>query len=240
MTILIPSCQKEKNRPPSLGWINLPYGPNSGLVGWTYLYWITVYDSDWDSVAARFDWGDGDTSDWSPWQGEEDTLELGSEIKIGGTCETIYMFHSWQYPGTYYIKAQAKDKKEAFSEWSKSNPIIISDTLANQPFSVSSIHFCSSKVCVDTVNQFLSLVCEHEVYYITNRFNFSCKGISELTSWALSDDSACLLQTWSYPETYYLKRKAKNVGILTLEWLKENEIIISSNSILKGREAPLE
>jgi hypothetical protein len=57
---------------------------------------ILFIDPDGDSISIRFDWNDGDTSGWS-------------NYFVSG--ETIKVSHIWQNPGTYSVKAQARDKK---------------------------------------------------------------------------------------------------------------------------------
>ena len=109
LAILIPGCKK-KNHPPYAPYT--PRGPANGLVNLTYGFSSLAIDPNYDSVAIRFDWGNGDTSDWS---------------KLVGTDQIVTMSYSWALPNTYYVKAQAKDVKEAFSEWSL--PLYVTITL---------------------------------------------------------------------------------------------------------------
>ncbi|UCG43131.1 MAG: hypothetical protein JSU73_00510, partial [candidate division WOR-3 bacterium] len=71
----------------------------------------TAADPDGDSVAIRFDWGDGDTSNWSSWAASGDTIS---------------MKHSWSDSGTYLIRAQARDTKDGTSDWSIGHQMAIS------------------------------------------------------------------------------------------------------------------
>ncbi|MFB0509893.1 MAG: hypothetical protein ACETVX_05305, partial [bacterium] len=80
------------NHPPNVPSIS---GPSSGYIYTSYTFTSSTTDSDYDSVAIRFDWGDGDTSDWSQWKPTGDSVQLS---------------HFWLYPGTYGIRVQAKDK----------------------------------------------------------------------------------------------------------------------------------
>jgi hypothetical protein len=92
---------KKKNQPP--GAPSSPSGPTSGHIGGRYYYKTLSEDPYGDSVEVRFDWGDGDTSGWSQ------TIRSGDSITIG---------HSWLSPGTYSIRAQAKDAGGDSSVWS--------------------------------------------------------------------------------------------------------------------------
>ncbi len=89
-----------------------PSGPTSGYINIPYIFSSSASDPDGDSIAIRFDWGDGVTSDWSRY------LPSGSSIS---------MSHSYSRPGTFYIKAQAKDIHNDTSAWSSSVTIDIEE-----------------------------------------------------------------------------------------------------------------
>lgn len=81
----------------------VPSGPSSGAVGIEYTFWSNAEDSTGKDVAIRFDWGDGDTSQWSPW------------VRPG---DTVKMSHTWTASGTFNTRAQAKAQNSATSDWS--------------------------------------------------------------------------------------------------------------------------
>jgi len=82
----------------------LPRGLSFGFVDSTYTFWSRVFNPEGDSSAMRFAWGDGDTSSWSSYRINRSTISDS---------------HSWSSPGTYYIKAQAKDKHGVTLLWSR-------------------------------------------------------------------------------------------------------------------------
>jgi len=88
----------------------VPSGPDSGYVSHSYTFSSSATDPDGDQVSIRFDWGDGDTSNWS---------------NFVNSGQTISMSHSYLSTGTYYIKAQAKDDKGNLSDWSSTHSINI-------------------------------------------------------------------------------------------------------------------
>ncbi len=98
-TVILSGCKK--NKAPDVP--STPDGPTSGIMNIEYTFTSSAEDPEEDSVAIRFDWGDGDTSEWSSW-------------KVSG--DSFTMSHSWSDSGTYSIKAQAKDKKDVISDWS--------------------------------------------------------------------------------------------------------------------------
>ncbi len=88
----------------------IPSGPSEGVKNASSTFSSSATDPDGDSISIRFDWGDGNISDWSPYF-------------PSGT--TVSMSHSWQNLGEYSIKAQAKDEEGATSSWSSGHQIRI-------------------------------------------------------------------------------------------------------------------
>ncbi len=90
-----------------------PWGTTSLRVNQSATFYTTVEDASTDSVSVRFDFGDGAYSDWSNF------------VAVG---ETVSMSHSWNAPGTYYVKAQAKDVDDNRSVWSVGLAVSVSDS----------------------------------------------------------------------------------------------------------------
>ncbi len=105
------SCKKKpkENTPPNIP--QTPSGPSSGQINISYDFSTFATDPDGDSVSYQFDWGDGTQSNWS-------------SFVPSGTSVT--MSKSWSNPGTYYIKARAKDRQDSTSNWSDGHQITIS------------------------------------------------------------------------------------------------------------------
>ena len=97
----------EPNNPPEIRELE---GPPTGLVGNTLVFTTQASDPDSDSVTVRFVWDESDTSDWSEYQAS------GSRFDIFGDT------------GTYAVKTQAKDNRQAESNWSDSLVVTISDS----------------------------------------------------------------------------------------------------------------
>ena len=116
LIIVLFSCKKKNtvtdNNPP-----NTPLAPqvfvDTSEIGEKVTFTITVFDPDEDSVAARFNWGDGDTSGWC------DFLPSG---------DTVIGKHCYRSIGTFYVKARAKDNHEETSDWSEPDSIVIQDS----------------------------------------------------------------------------------------------------------------
>jgi len=97
--VLTPGCKK--NHPPDTPAV--PSGPSSGAVGVEYSFSSSATDPDGDDVAIRFDWGDGDTSDWSGW------------VRSG---DTVAVNHTWSSSGSFNARAQARVPGSVATDWS--------------------------------------------------------------------------------------------------------------------------
>jgi hypothetical protein len=80
---LLLGCKKKNQAPDRAA---VPSGPTTGLVDSVLTFTSSATDPDGDSVAIRFDWCDGTTSEWSDW------------VASGGTAT---MSHSWANPGAF-------------------------------------------------------------------------------------------------------------------------------------------
>ncbi|MEO0215816.1 MAG: hypothetical protein ABIL14_02230 [candidate division WOR-3 bacterium] len=102
------SCKS--NKPPEIPQI---IGIDSGAIG-NYTFSSFAKDPDGDSVTIKFDWGDGDTSEWSQF------VESG---------DTISMSHFYDSLGNYEIRAKAKDIHNSESDWSAPHTLLIGSGL---------------------------------------------------------------------------------------------------------------
>ncbi len=96
-----------KRGPPVIG---VPSGPTSRRAGAMLVYSSYAIDPAGDSVAIRFDWGDGDTSDWLAW--------------VQSSAHAVDS-HCWSAAGTYSVRAQARNLAGALSDWSQPLPVAV-------------------------------------------------------------------------------------------------------------------
>ena len=96
-----------------------PQGPAKIGAGTSKQYSTSATDPEGDQVQYRFNWGDGETSDWS-------------SLVDSGTSVT--MSHTWDDPGNYEIKSQAKDSNGEKSVWSDTLAIEVVGVCAGGPY----------------------------------------------------------------------------------------------------------
>jgi thermitase len=87
---------------------NRPSGPAQGRPGTEYTYITSMIDPGVNQVYYKWDWGDGELSDW-----------LGP-YNPSATAEAS---HTWMQKGSFQIKVKAKDVYDVESEWS--DPLVV-------------------------------------------------------------------------------------------------------------------
>ena len=89
-----------------------PSGPATGLIEIEYTFTATTTDPEGDNISFKFDWGDGNYSDWV------------GPYPSGGTGSAK---HSWAALGVYQVKVKAKDDHGGESGWSVGHTMTIVD-----------------------------------------------------------------------------------------------------------------
>ena len=88
-----------------------PLGPTCLKVGVKGTYSVFSRDPDGGQVKYRFDWGDGNFSDWTIFV-DSDNFESKD--------------YYWSTPGTYVVKAQTRDDQQEESGWSDGLTVYVS------------------------------------------------------------------------------------------------------------------
>jgi hypothetical protein len=105
--LLVVGCPKKNHAPDAP---SVPSGPSAVAKGALATFSSAATDPDADSVCIRFDWGDGDTSDWRQY------------VASG---ESVSMTYAWNAVAVCSVRAQAKDRSSLISTWSQPHAIHI-------------------------------------------------------------------------------------------------------------------
>lgn len=87
-----------------------PIGPGQTTVGEECRFRTWSYDPDGEDVYIRFDWCDGDTTDWG---------------LMPDTASYFDRWHAWDVPGMYLIRAQARDIDGQHTDWSGGEILVV-------------------------------------------------------------------------------------------------------------------
>jgi leucine-zipper-like transcriptional regulator 1 len=207
--VFISGCKK--NRPPHPPYT--PSGPSVGAINKKYNFSSLAIDPDGDNITMRFDWGNGDTSVW---------LSDLAEIWVASE-QTVSRSHSWSVPDTYYVRAQAKDKKENISEWSMSHCLVIAFNLPPNAPSISGPSIGS----IFVPYTFCSTTADPDSDKVAIRFDWCDGDTSDWSSWISCGDSIWMGYSWTHSGTYYVRTQAEDSGGLTSNWSLPHSIIMN-------------
>ena len=169
-----------------------PTGPNRGAINREYTFSTRTTDPDGDQVYYKWDWGDGQSSDW-----------LGPYA----SGLTVQASHTWMQLGTYEIKAKAKDVNEATSGWSE--PLNISIVNNNPPNMPTMDGPASGTPGVAYLYTFSTTDPDGDIVYY-----FVDWGDETTSGWLGPHQSgvqASASHSWSQQGTYVIKVKAKDI-----------------------------
>jgi len=99
----------------------IPTGSASGYHGESYTYSTSASDPEGQKVKYEFDWGDG-TSDWTGWV---------------GSGKSASKEHTWSNPGTYCVKAKARDESGDDSDYSECYHVTMGNRAPDVPYNPS-------------------------------------------------------------------------------------------------------
>jgi hypothetical protein len=207
---LQPGCKK-KNQVPDRAAV--PSGPTTGFRDSVLTFTSSATDPDGDSVAIRFDWGDGDTSDWS-------------SFKAGGA--SIASSHSWADSGTYTVRAQAEDVNGALSLWSDGSQIAIgTPVINNDPPDTPTTPTGDSTGDVSISYPFASSATDPDGDSVAIRFNWGDGVTSDWSSNVASGSVVTMSHAWSASGPYDVRAQAKDVNGEESVWSDGHRIVIS-------------
>jgi len=95
-----------------------PSGPTFIEMGVKYAYSISTFDVDGDQIRYRFNWGDGNISEWS-------------DFVVSNT--SVSMSHYWGFISVYEIKVIAQDINGLNSSWSHALNVTVSQADLDEP-----------------------------------------------------------------------------------------------------------
>jgi outer membrane protein assembly factor BamB len=185
-----------------------PAGISNGGYNTTYEFTSAASDSDGDSVALKFSWGDGATSDWSPW------------VASG---ETVAMSHSWSSAGSYQVKTQAKDRPGLTSDWSATFAVTI---VATQSPNTPGAPTGPSAAPKDSLCSFTTIATDPDGDGVSYRFEWGTGDTSAWTDWVPSGQPATMQYTLPRAGTPGVRAQARDVNEALSAWSNPHAVTI--------------
>ena len=179
---------------------SVPSGPTEVAEDSLASFSSTATDPDGDSVAIRFDWGDGDTSDWSQYVAPGDSASIK---------------HAWPAVAVCSVRAQAIDRKGLTSAWSAAHVVQVANRHApNTPFVPSG----PTEVAKDSLASFLSSATDPDGDSVAIRFDWGDGDTSDWSSLVESGTSASDTHRWSSADTYEVRAQARDAHGASSAW----------------------
>ena len=160
------------------------------------------------------DWGDGENSGWDgPYP----------------SGETVTLSHTWTSPGTYLVKAKAKDIYNEQSAWTDS--IVVTIVENDLPTTPTIDGPTSGKAGIPHTYTFTSTDPDGNAisYYI----KWGDGSITNWTSFQPSGSPCTVIHNWEFQGKYTIEAKAKDVYDAESDWA-ELKINIPRNRIISS------
>ncbi len=196
------------NRAPNVP--SIPSGPTSGVTGTTYSFSTSATDPNGDQVKYTFSWGDGTTT----------TTAL---VNSGAAASAS---HKWSTPGTYLVKARAKDSKGLASAYSNSLTVTIA---ANRAPNMPLVPSGSTSGITGTSYSYTTSATDPDGDPVKYTFNWG-DGKTTTTGLVDSGTAASSSHSWTAVGTYLIKAKATDSKGLASAYSSSLTVKIAANS----------
>jgi hypothetical protein len=197
------------NQPPVTPIIS---GPNNGLVNYNYTFSIgPISDPDGDSMYSKWDWGDGNITDW-----------LGPY----GSGQIVTASHAWTHVGVYEIRAKLKDTFGSESNWSEPFTITI---IENGPPAIPTISGPSDGIVNHDYTFSIGPISDPDGDSMYCKWDW---GDGNITEWLGPYSSGQIIYAshlWILPGIYEIRAKLKDTYGLESNWSEPHPMTIIEN-----------
>ncbi|MCX6842479.1 MAG: PQQ-binding-like beta-propeller repeat protein [candidate division WOR-3 bacterium] len=186
----------------------VPIGPDTCFKGMTYTFTTVATHPAGDSVAVRFAWSDGDTSDWGPY------------VASG---EPAAMSHAWSDTGAYKVTAQARDQKLLGSGWSGALSVCV---VPRRPPNTPAAPTGPEEGGRDSSYVFTAAASHPDGITVAIRFAWGDGDTSDWSRYVASGEPVTDSHAWSVPDIYEIRAQAKDTGNVLSQWSFPHSIVI--------------
>lgn len=189
-----------------------PTGPSSGLPNIQYTFKTMVVDPDTDSIAVKFDWGNGRTPIWSTFHQSGDSIQ-----------DTI----TFSDTGTFSIKVKAKDINNDSSDWSNAFQFLV--TTLNQPPNKPLTPIGPSYILPNVQYTFKTVVSDPDNDSVSAKFEWGNSRTPTWTNFYASGDTISDTVIYSDTGIYSIRTIAKDIHGDSSDWSEALLITVSRN-----------
>ena len=193
---------------------SLPEGPVNLTVGEVGSFTTVTIDKDGDKVQYRFMWEKLIVSKWS------NLIDSGMNLTQN---------HSWNNPGIYLVRGQARDQHGRFSDWSQPLRVIVkggnnssqNSTNGNEPPSKPDKPNGPETLSVNEVGEFTSRSIDPDGDKIQYRFDWDANGNNEYSNWTsftINGKRISLTHSWNNSGIYGIQVQARDENNSNSPW----------------------
>ena len=197
-------------RPPAV-----PSGPDTCFKDTTYSFKTVATDPHVDTVAIRFAWGDGDTSNWSPYV---------------ATGESVAMSHAWADSGNNKVTAQSRDRQLRSSGWSDGHSVWV---FTRRPPNTPAAPTGPPKGGQDSSYAFTAVAYHPNGITVAVRFAWGDGDTSDWGPYVASGASTTMSHAWATHDTFGITVQARDTGRALSQWSPQHQIIIRPKDTLR-------
>jgi plastocyanin len=188
-------------------------GPTSARPGDSLTYRLDTVDPDGDSVFFMISWRGGDSTAWS---------------KAIPSGEEYTQTHSYTDTGTYYIKAKAKDGKDAVSGWSDSIRVRIGSFPPGAPVRPTGPARCSTGLAYTW-----STKASHPLHdSVRIQFSWGDGRVDSFGHMVASNTIFDSSHTYSLPGSYKIAARARDAAGFESQWSETLVVTVDSSSFI--------
>jgi outer membrane protein assembly factor BamB len=218
VVLLMAGCPKKNHAPDAP---SMPVGPTVVAEDSTASFSSAATDPDADSVSIRFDWGDGDTSEWSNWVASGDT---------------VTMSHLWADTGTFQLKTQAKDRQDSTSAWSATLSISITP---NRPPNTPAVPSGPSAAPKDSTCLFTTSAPDPDGDSVSYRFAWGNGDTSAWGGWTLSGSPGGAGYAYLRSGSFQVRAQARDADDARSAWSNPLSVSIRNPYPASTPSAPI-
>ena len=176
-----------------------PTGPTTRVTGQSGKYFTSTTDPNGDKVQYRFDWNALGSHQYSTWTTLVNSGQTGNKT------------HTWNSPGTYVVKAQARDEHGVTGVWSNGLTVTVTgeNHAPNKPLKPTG----PTTRLVGQQGTYWANGTDPDGDQIQYRFDWNASGSHSYSSWTSLVNSGQKLSnnnSWSVVGTYVVKVQSRD------------------------------
>ena len=210
-------CGPRQNYPPTTP--ATPNGPAQGAVNVPYSFSTRSFDHENDDVRYQFYWGDGTRSDW------------GDFVASGAFDSAV---KSWTQPGTYSVRARARDKAGEISDSSEPHTVSILQSLPNRSPDVPQVPSGPDTGRKDIVCAFSTSGTDPDGDYVAFRFDWGDGNTSRWSALLPSGSAASDTHAWHETGTFPVRAMTRDSKGLISDWSDERQFVIRDSAAARN------